>query len=196
LRVKLDTLLRHAQQSIELDPQDAMGHWTLGRAQFLAGEQDQAIQSVSSSLAVNPNFAQGHYALGFIRAHAGMAVQALPALATAERLSPYDPLLFAIESARALSLAIEGKRDEAAVWAIRATSEPNAHFHIQAIAAACLVLANRHDEARGYAKRACNAHPGYSIRVFNRCFPQKCAAHRDLVVQALRSAGVPDDDDG
>ncbi len=184
--------LRHAQQSIELDPRDAMGHWTLGRAQFLAGEHDQAIQAVSSSLAVNPNFAQGHYALGFIRAHAGMPVQALPALATAERLSPYDPLLFAIESARAVSLAIEGKYDDAVAWVIRATSEPNAHFHIQAIAAACLVLAGRHDEARGYAKRACNAHPGYSIRVFNRSFPQKCAAHRDLVVQALRSAGVPD----
>ncbi|MEO8545396.1 MAG: hypothetical protein ABI434_17565, partial [Burkholderiaceae bacterium] len=184
--------LRHAQQSIDLDPRDAMGHWTLGRARFLAGEHDQAIRSVSNSLAVNPNFAQGHYALGFIRAHAGMPMQALPALATAERLSPYDPLLFAIEGSRAISLAIEGQYDEAAAWSIRATSEPNAHFHIQAVAAACLALANRNDEARGYAKRACSAHPGYSIRVFGRSFPQKFAAHRDLLAHALRSAGVPD----
>ncbi len=189
---EIEMALRYAQQSIDLDPRDAMGHWTLGRARFLAGEHDQAIQSVSRSLAVNPNFAQGHYALGFIRAHAGMPMQALPALATAERLSPYDPLLFAIEGSRALSLAIEGKYDEAAAWGIRATSEPNAHFHIQAVAAACLALANRHDEARGYAKRACNAHPGYSIRVFERSFPQKIAAHRELLTLALRSAGVSD----
>jgi TolB-like protein len=190
--VEVGMALRYAQQSIELDPRDAMGHWTLGRARFLAGEHDQAIQSVNTSLAVNTNFAQGHYALGFIGAHAGLPVQALPALATAERLSPYDPLLFAIESARALSLAIEGRYDEAAAWGIRSTSEPNAHFHIPAIAAACLVLANRRDEALGYAKRACSAHPGYSIRVFRRSFPQKFAAHRELLTQALRSAGVPD----
>jgi TolB-like protein/DNA-binding SARP family transcriptional activator len=184
--------LQFAKQSIDLDPRDAMGHWTLGRARFLAQEHDQAIQSVSTSLAVNPNFAQGHYALGFIRAHAGMPTQALPALAAAERLSPYDPLLFAMEGSRAISLAIEGKYEEAANWGVRATSEANAHFHIQAIAAACLFLANRQNEARAYANRACTAHPGYSIRAFGRSFPQKFAAHRELMAQALRNAGVPD----
>jgi len=60
---EVEMALRHTQQSIELDPRDAMGHWTLGRAQFLAGEQDQAIQSVSSSLAVKPNFAVEHPAV-------------------------------------------------------------------------------------------------------------------------------------
>lgn len=189
---EIEMALRFAQQSIDLDPRDAMGHWTLGRARFLAREHDQAILSINRSLAVNPNFAQGHYALGFISAHAGMPMQALPALATAERLSPYDPLLFAMEGSRAISMAIEGKYDEAATWAIRATSEPNAHFHIQAIAGACLALANRQDEARSYAALACTAHPGYSIRVFERCFPQKFAAHRDLLAQAMRSACVPD----
>ncbi len=184
--------LQFAQQSVDLDPRDAMGHWTLGRARFLAREHDQAIQSVSRSLAFNPNFAQGHYALGFIRAHTGIPTQALSALAAAERLSPYDPLLFAIEGSRALSLAIEGKYDEAAAWAVRATSEPNAHFHIPAIAAACLALASRHDEARVYATRACSAHAGYSTHVFGRSFPQKFAAHGELLAQALRSAGVPD----
>ncbi|MEO7246256.1 MAG: hypothetical protein ABIX12_14060 [Rubrivivax sp.] len=189
---EVEMALLCAQQSIDLDPRDAMGHWTLGRARFLARDHDQAIESVNRSLAVNPNFAQGHYALGFIRAHTGIPTQALPALAAAERLSPYDPLLFAIEGARALSLAIAGKYDEAAAWAVRATSEPNAHFHIHAIAAACLTLADRHDEARAYAQRACSAHPGYSIRVFERSFPQKFAVHRDLLARTLRSAGVPD----
>jgi TolB-like protein/DNA-binding SARP family transcriptional activator len=189
---EIEMALRFAQQSIDLDPRDAMGHWTLGRARFLAREHDQAILSINRSLAVNPNFAQGHYALGFISAHAGMPMQALPALATAERLSPYDPLLFAMEGSRAISMAIEGKYDEAATWAVRATSEPNAHFHIQAIAGACLALANRQDEARRYAALACIAHPGYSIRVFERCFPQKFAEHRELLAQAMRSACVPD----
>ncbi|MEO6593300.1 MAG: hypothetical protein ABIP94_00945 [Planctomycetota bacterium] len=189
---EVELALQSAQQSIDLEPRDAMGHWMLGRARFLAREHDQAIQSVSRSLEFNPNFAQGHYALGFIRVHTGTPTQALPALAAAERLSPYDPLLFAIEGSRAISLAIEGKYDAAAAWAVRATSEPNAHFHMHAVAAACLTLAKRHDEARAYAQRACIAHPGYSIRVFERSFPHKFAAHGELLAQALRSAGVPD----
>jgi TolB-like protein len=183
--------LEHGQQSVDLDPRDAMGHWTLGRAQFLAREHDQALQCVGQSLRLNPNFAQGHYALGFIRAHAGVPAQALPELAAAERLSPLDPLLFAVEGTRAISLAIEGQYDKAAAWSVRATGEPNAHFHMAAVAAACLALAGRETEARAFAQRACRDHPGYSIQVFERSFPHKRAAHRELLAQALRSVGVP-----
>jgi TolB-like protein/DNA-binding SARP family transcriptional activator len=188
---EIDLALEHGLQSIELDPRDAMGHWTMGRAHFLAREHDQALQSVSRSLVLNPNFAQGHYALGFIRVHAGEPL-ALPELAAAERLSPLDPLLFAVEGARAISLAIEGKYDEAANWSVQATSEPNAHFHIHAIAGACLTLAGRQAEARAFAQRACSDHPGYSIRVFERSFPYKMASHRALMTDAMRRAGVPD----
>ena len=121
-----------------------------------------------------------------------MPTQALPELAAAERLSPFDPLLFAVEGTRAISLAIEGQYDEAAAWSVRATAEPNAHFHIHAIAGACLALAGRADEAKAFAQRAMCDHPGYSIRVFERSFPHKLAPHRALMAQALRSAGVPD----
>lgn len=190
---EIELALDHGLHSIELDPRDAMGHWTLGRARFLAREHDQALQSVSRSLILNPNFAQGHYALGFIRVHAGVPLQALPELAAAERLSPLDPLLFAVEGSRAISLAIEGKYDEAANWSVQATSEPNAHFHMHAIAGACLALAGRPTEARAFAQRACNDHPGYTTRVFERSFPHKVESHRALFTGALRSAGVPGD---
>lgn len=184
--------LEHGRISVDLDERDAMGHWMLGRARFLASEHDQALQSLRRSLAINPSFSQGHYALGFIEAHSGLQQQALPDLAAAERLSPLDPLLFAVESARAISLAIEGRVDEAAAWGVRASAEPNAHFHIQAIAGACLSMAGRQAEARTFAQRACHDHPGYSIDIYERSFPQKFASHQALMAQALRSAGVPD----
>lgn len=190
---EIERALAHGLQSVDLDPMDAMGHWTLGRARFLAREHDQALQSVRHSLIINPNFAQGHYALGFIRVHAGVPTLALPDLAAAQRLSPLDPLLFAVEGSRAISLAIEGRYDEAAAWSVRATSEPNAHFHIHAIAGACLALAGRAAEARAFAQRACRDHPGYSIRAFERSFPHKVESHRALMARGLRGAGVPDD---
>ena len=190
-RAEIDMALEHGQHSVELDPRDAMGHWTHGRALFLAREHEQALQSIGRSLVVNPNFAQGHYALGFVRAHAGIPAQALPELALAERLSPYDPLLFAVEGTRAISLATQGQYDEAAAWSVRATREPNAHFHMHAIAAACLVLAGRQEEARAYAQRARVDHPDYSLRVFERSFPHKLASQRALMARALSSAGFP-----
>jgi len=184
--------LEHGQLSVDLDARDAMGHWTLGRARFLAREHDQALQSVKRSLDINPSFSQGHYALGFMEAHCGLQDLAMPDLAAAERLSPLDPLLFAVEGSRAISLLIEGRYEEAAAWSVRASSEPNAHFHIQAIAAACLAMAGRQTEAQAFALRTCRDHPGYSIRIFERSFPQKFAAHQSVMAQALRKAGVPD----
>jgi TolB-like protein/DNA-binding SARP family transcriptional activator len=184
--------LEHGQLSVDLDARDAMGHWTLGRARFLAREHDQALQSVKRSLAINPSFSQGHYALGFMEAHCGLQAQAMPDLAAAERLSPLDPLLFAVEGSRAISLMIEGRFEQAAAWSVRASSEPNAHFHIQAIAGACLAMAGREQEAQAFAQRACRDHPGYSVRIYERSFPQKFAAHQAVMAQALRSAGVPD----
>ncbi len=171
---------------------EQMGHWTVGHcALFLARQHDPALQAIDRSLLANPNFAQGHYALGFIRAHVGAGLQALPELAAAERLSPYDPLLFAMESSRAISLAIGGHYADAAQWSVRATREPNAHFHIHAIAAACLALAGREAESKGFALRACNDHPGYSVRVFERSFPHKHPEHRDMMASALQMAGIP-----
>ena len=189
---EVEQALEHGRLSVELDPRDAIGHWTVGRALFLAREHDTALQAIDRSLLANPNFAQGHYALGFIRAHVGAGLQALPELAAAERLSPYDPLLFAMESSRAISLAIGGHYDDAAQWSVRATREPNAHFHIHAIAAACLSLAGREAESRGFAQRACTDHPGYSVRVFERSFPHKHPEHRDVMASALRVAGIPE----
>jgi TolB-like protein len=187
--------VEHGQTSVELDEQDAMGHWTLGRARFLNREHDQALQSVRRSLVINPSFSQGHYACGFIEAHSGLLRQALPDLAAAERLSPLDPLLFAVEGTRAISLAIEGRYEEAATWSVRATSEPNAHFHIQAIAGACLALAGREAQAQAYARRACLAHPGYSVQIYERSFPHKFGEHQALMAQAMRSAGIPSGED-
>ena len=89
-------------------------------------------------------------------------------------------------------MVLQGRFDDAAAWAIRATGEPHAHFHIHAIAAACLALAGRAEEARAFARHACRAHPGYSVRVFERSFPHRGAAQRALISGALRSAGVPD----
>jgi len=178
--------------SVGLDSRDAMAHWSLGRALFLARQHDQALASVDQALRINPNYAQGHYAKGFIGIHAGQDEKSLPFLDSAQRLSPFDPLLFAMKSSRGMSLANRGLFDEAAAWAVRATHEPNAHFHIYAIASACLQLAGRAQDARDNAAWVLKQRPDFSVEFFKRSFPHKDEAQREPFIRALLQAGIPE----
>ena len=180
-------------RSVGFDGRDAMGHWALGRALYLSREHDEAMAAVDRALVLNPSYAQGHYAKGFIGIHAGLDDASLPSLDMAQRLSPFDPLLFAMKACHGISLANQGKYDEAAAWAIRATHEPNAHFHIYAIAAACLELAGRSADARNNARWVIGRQPRYSVEVFRRSFPHKDEATREPMLVALTRAGIPRD---
>ncbi len=189
--VDIRQALELASRSLSFDGRDAMGHWALGRGLFLAKEHDQALSAIDRALDANPNFAQGHYAKGFIGAHSGVAGAAIADLDVSRRLSPFDPLLFAMKSSRAICLAVEGDADAAATWAVRATHEPNAHFHIFAVAAACLQLAGRGDDAGRNVAHVLERHPRYTIDVFERSFPHKLESHRRLMSEALAGAGMP-----
>lgn len=187
----IQAAVESAQESVALDPRDAMCRWVLGRASFLDRNHDAALASLDRALLLNPNYAQGTYARGFVRVHAGLPDPAITDLDAARRLSPYDPLLFAMKSSRAIALAIQGDHEAAMQWSVDATLEPNAHFHIHAVAAACLQLAGRPDQARATAARAARSHPGYSVRVFERSFPYRDPEHRALISDALAAAGLP-----
>jgi hypothetical protein len=56
--------------------------------------------------------------------------------------------------------------EEAADWGVKAAARPNAHAHILAIAALCLALAGRLDEAKGYLSSIHKTRPGYRIDDF------------------------------
>ena len=180
-----------AEQAVGFDARDAMSHWALGRAQFLQQRHDAAIDSLDRAIVANPNYAQGRYARGFVGAHAGHTQGAVEDLDLAARLSPFDPLLFAVKCSRAISMTIQGDHAAAADLALEATSEPNAHFHIHAIAGACLEIAGRHAEARQAIARACALRPGYTIRMYELSFPHKTTAQGRLFTDAMAAARLP-----
>jgi TolB-like protein len=188
---EISEALDAASRSVDFDGRDAMGHWALGRALFLSRQHDRAMSAIDRALLVNPNYAQGHYARGFVGIHAGLDDASLPSLEMAQRLSPFDPLLFAMKSSRAISLANRGRSEEAASWAIAATQEPNAHFHIYAVAAACLELAGRSADARNNAGWVLERQPAYTVDVFRRSFPHKDESARENFLAALGRAGLP-----
>src|SRR5690606_17585688 len=85
-------------------------------------------------------------------------------------LSPFDPLLFGMLAVRAIALLRLGRKEEAVDWAVRAAARPNAHLHIMAIAAQCLGMVDRLEEAQGLLAQIHKAQPRYGVDDFLGAF--------------------------
>ncbi|MGE5117128.1 MAG: tetratricopeptide repeat protein, partial [Betaproteobacteria bacterium] len=152
---------RAASEGLMADDRDPVAHWAMGRALWLRGQLDPSLAELGTAVALSPNFALGHYTLAFVHSQSGDPQAALRFADHSRELSPFDPLLFAMLASRALALVRLGRFDEAADWAVRAAARPNAHVHILGIAAHCLALAGRVDEARAVADAIARRAPGY-----------------------------------
>ncbi len=162
--------LESAGQSLLVDDQNPAAHWSMGRALWMAGDAPGALRELERSVDLSPNFALGHYALSFVHCQSGDPATAIGSSDHSRLLSPCDPLLFGMLGARAMALVRLGAYDEAAEWGLRAVSRPNAHVHILAIAAHCLALAGRIDEAKAQAARIRQQNPDYGPDEFLGAF--------------------------
>ncbi|MER8631981.1 transcriptional regulator [Mesorhizobium opportunistum] len=150
-----------AGQSVLVDDHNPAAHWAMGRALWLRGEQDGSLSELERAVDLSPNFALGHYALSFVHSQSGDPQAAISSSDHSRHLSPFDPLLFGMLGARAMSHVPLGQFEEAAEWALKAAARPNAHAIILAIAAHCLALAGRLDEAHGFAAAIRKTMPDY-----------------------------------
>ncbi|RWC81786.1 MAG: transcriptional regulator, partial [Mesorhizobium sp.] len=150
-----------AGQSLLVDDHNPAAHWAMGRALWLRGEQDGSLSELGRAVDLSPNFALGHYALSFVHSQSGDPRAAISSSDHSRHLSPFDPLLFGMLGSRAMSHVRLGQFEEAAEWALKAAARPNAHTIILAIAAHCLALAGRLDEARGFAAAIRKTLPDY-----------------------------------
>lgn len=155
-----------AGHSLLVDDHNPAAHWAMGRALWLRGEQDSSLIELERAVDLSPNFALGHYALSFVHSQSGDPQAAIGSSDHSRHLSPFDPLLFGMLGARAMAHVRLGQFEEAAEWALRAAARPNAHAIILAIAAHCLALAGRLDEARGFAAVIRKTLPSYGVDDF------------------------------
>jgi len=168
---EIERAIETAAQGLMADDHDPSAHWAMGRALWLRDGHDASVGELEQAVDLSPNFALGHYTLAFVHSQSGDPEAAIAASDHARLLSPFDPLLFGMLGARAMALVRLGRFDEAARWAVRAAARPNAHPHIQAIAAFTLGLAGSLDEAGRHVASIRRVIPGY-------CFDDFAAAFR------------------
>ena len=159
----MDLAFKTAGQGLIADDRDPAAHWAMGRALWLRGTQDPSLAELQRAVDLSPNFALGHYSLGFVHCQSGDALAAIGSADHSRHLSPFDPLMFGMLAVRALALVRLGRIEEAADWALKAAMRPNAHVHILAIAAHCLAIADRVDEALGFLPLIRKSHPAYRV---------------------------------
>lgn len=160
---EIDRAFRAAEQSLVADDRDPSAHWAMGRALWLRGRHAHSLVELEKAVELSPSFAHGHYTLAFVHAQSGDPHLGIGCSDHSRQLSPFDPLLCVMLSARALALVRLGRFDEAADWAVKGASRPNTFSHLRAIAAACLGLAGRPDEGREVAATLHRMLPDYRI---------------------------------
>jgi DNA-binding winged helix-turn-helix (wHTH) protein/tetratricopeptide (TPR) repeat protein len=180
---------RCAERGVELDPLDPFVNFTMGRTYWLEGDLDASLGWLERSTTISPHYAQGIYARAWTEALATRTQEARLHVDLAMRLSPLDPLHYAMQGTRAFTHMSVGEHVEAAEWADRAARSPGSHVLIAMIAAVANVL--KHDPVRAafWAQNVRERNSTLTSEDFGRAFPMKSDAMRVQVQQALAQLG-------
>jgi TolB-like protein len=180
---------RLAERGLELDPLDPFINFTMGRSYWLEGDLDSSLGWLERATSVSPNYAQGLYARAWTESLAGRALEGRQHVDLAMRLSPIDPLHYAMMATRAFTHMVLGEDAEAADWAERAARSPGAHVLIAMIATAAQALQGDVGRAAEWAANVRERNRALTRDDFCRAFPMKSDSMRVRVLQALAQFG-------
>jgi hypothetical protein len=105
------------------------------------------------------------------------------------KLSPLDPLYYAILGTRAFTHTALGEDDQAARWAERAARSPGAHVLIAMIAVATHELGGDSARAASWAANVRERNAALTRTDFFRSFPIKSETMRTRIGGALANLG-------
>jgi TolB-like protein len=180
---------RFAERGIELDSLDPFVNFTMGRTYWLEGDLDTSLGWLERATEISPHFAQGIYARAWAEALAGQASDGRQHVDLAMRLSPLDPLHYAMLATRAFTHMVLGEDEEAARWAERGARSPGAHVLIAMIASAAHALKGDNERAAFWRANVRERNPALNREDFLRAFPMKPDTMRERVLRALEQYG-------
>jgi len=186
----LDQGLAAGERAVALDDKDGFAHYALGRMLHLSGQGERAIAESKRAVDLNSSFALGYYGLAASFVWQDRATEGIVALDRSMRLSPQDPLLWAMQAMRAAcSFSIE-KYDDAEEWARKAVNTRPDMFQTQIYLAMALVGLDRLNEAKEAIEAAQRARPDFSISVYRHIARHAKPEFLEPRIAALRKAGL------
>jgi adenylate cyclase len=189
----LPLALDHAVHAVQIDATDAAGHAALARALWMSARHAESLATAELAVGLDPNSAAAYAALGGARLWSGLAGEAIEPLATAMRLSPFDPLTPLWQHFTARAHYCSGKYD-AAIGVASQLRQSFPHFRqpYNTLIAA-LGQVGRIDEARAVTEDGL-ARFGENFRFFLTLplaeLRELRPRERELLIDGFRKAGI------
>ena len=181
---------RAAEKAVELDELDPFASLTLGRSHWLEADVESSTPWLERAIALSPNYAHAIYSQAWAQMMLCQPAEGQKNAREAMRLSPIDPLRYAMVATEAVTHAMLGDDATAAELADRAAREPRAHVLIAAIAAGCQYLAGNRAAADHWAADIRSRTPGLTQDDFFRSFPFGDRALKARLSGALSKLGI------
>ena len=180
-----------AERAFELDPLDPFANMVMGRWHWLAGNPDDGLDWYDRAIQLSPSYSKGHYTRGMIDAFAGRAERARAGVDLALHLSPLDPMMGPMLTARAISYLAEGDYATARAWALKAARHSPTHANLLCMAAAACELAGDHAQAQHFADTLRRAVPEITVSMYLQSMPTARLDVHASIREAMRRVGIP-----
>ncbi len=180
--------LQFGRRSLALDNSLDMGLLTVGSIYLRQRDYDKAVSTLQQAISVNQSGADAYAALGSVLVYAGRAEEAIQVLSKAIRLNPISPPRYLVALGDAYRGA--GRYEEALAAYKRALERQPANMEALTGLAATYSLSGRHEEARAAATELDRHAPRFSLERFARSHPYRNREQLDLIMEALRNAGL------
>jgi adenylate cyclase len=180
----------HAQDALTFDPGDPWARMVSGLCFSTEGQHDRALGELRVALRLNPSFALGHMAYGWGLLRAGQFDEAIAETRQAMRLSPLDHFLGFYLAIHGLALLCAERFAEALPFlrnSVAAFAEYSGHYNTLISCCGHLGLI---PEAQEYIARRNRIGPPLRLSVLRANLQP--FAHRDVFIEGMRKAGVPE----
>jgi TolB-like protein/Tfp pilus assembly protein PilF len=186
----LNEAVAQAQEALAIDPSDPWARMACGLCFSTTGQHDRALAELRSALALNPSFALGHMAYGWALLRSGAFDEAIAETGRAMRMSPVDSFSGFYTATHGLALLGARRFAEALPFLEESVAAlPEHPGHYNTLISCCGHLGMAEAAARYIAARN-RIGPPVRIAVLRENL--KHFAHRDVFIEGLRKAGVPE----
>jgi adenylate cyclase len=177
-----------AQKAIALDETQDSAHSLLGHIYLMMRQHEEAIAEGERAVALSPNGADAHAHLAMTLSYAGKPVEAIALFKKATRLNPMPPnwYLFSLGNAYCLT----GQYEEAIATLQKALKRNPDDLMAHIALAISFGMGGREEEARAEAAEVLRIDLKFSLEYFANTRPYKNQADIELVIDALREAGL------
>ncbi len=178
------------QKAIALDDSYALAHGWLGYLYAYLRKYKESIMEAQKCVALDPNGAHGYLYLCMVLRFAGRFEEAVQAIEKAIRLNPFPPNTYFRMVCGTYFFV--GRHEEAIAAGKKAvTLSPNDYIAHMLLTTA-YSLAGRQEEARIAAAEVLRLNPKFSVVYWGKIVPFKNQADKELVINAMRKAGLPE----